>query len=213
MFTTEDVPRLIPELIDILYELPEDSTVSTVSLLRDCGFKDEDFMPVIMEIHRALFEAADAQNIRLNFVRRGRRLEGPVYEAKLRVSHGEPEEPTFESEFKQFFSREDEEERPTPLPNPLLLFARYLEIIFTNDQLWEQFQSFVRDFVPDKDNDFFAYRRDFDCIDIWREVLADRGGCFPRAFYAAVSFILLAFQDQGHDLNIELSIAHRKLND
>ena len=234
MFTAEDANMIIPELIDQLYELPDGAYASTLSLLRDCGYADEDFMPVIMDIHRALFEAADAENIRLKFVKSGLERTGPIYEAELRVSvpsfqnSHEAQQSGFVTETTSSGMGETcrlpegraiwslgggQEMPPAPLPNPLLLVARYLEIIFTNDQLWEQFQSFVRDFVPDKDDDFFAYRRDLDCIDIWREQLADSGGCFPRAFYAAVSFLLLAFQNQGHDLNMELMKAYEKLEE
>ena len=204
-----NLDEITAELIESLYDLPDDATVSTLSLLRDCGFNDEDFMPVIMDIHRMLFEAAEAEQIRLEFVKSGLERTGPVYEAELRVTHSEPEE----REIWSLEEEQDEEEKQLPpLLGPVQLFNRYLEIIFTNDELWEQFQMYVHDVEPDRDEDFFAYRRDLDCIDIWRMMLDNMGGGFPITLFAAASFLLLAFRDQGHDLNKELMKAYEKLN-
>ena len=230
MFTAEDANMIIPELIDQLYELPDGAYASTLSLLRDCGYADEDFMPVIMDIHRALFEAADAENIRLKFVKSGLERTGPIYEAELRVSvpsfqnSHEAQQSGFVTETtssgmgetcslpagRAIWSLRGEEE---PLISPLEFFGRYMELIFTNDELWEQFQIYVHEALPGKDKDFFAYRRDLDCLDIWEQMINKNGGVFPMSLYASAAYLLLAHRYRGHDLNREPSEAYKMLND
>ena len=42
--------------------------------------------------------------------------------------------------------------------SPLSWFAKYLEILYAKDDLWEEFQHYVREIEPNRDADFFAYQ-------------------------------------------------------
>ena len=91
--------------------------------------------------------------------------------------------------------------------SPIPCFREYLPILFANDKLWEQFQYYVRSEMPDRDEDFFAYSRDKACLDIWYQMLENMGGGWPLRFFAAASFLLLTYREQGHDLDEELALA------
>lgn len=88
--------------------------------------------------------------------------------------------------------------------SPVPYFTKYKELIFDNDDLWENFQYYVRFILPDQGDDFFAYHRAPECIEIWDQMLDNMGGGIPLSLFASAAFLLLAYQDQGHDLDAEL---------
>ncbi len=88
--------------------------------------------------------------------------------------------------------------------SPIPLFSKYLELIFAVDDLWESFQFFVRQTVPSQRDDFFAYHRDPEGINIWYRMLDNMGGGLPLTLFASAAFLLLAYKEQGHDLDKEL---------
>ncbi len=95
------------------------------------------------------------------------------------------------------------------LISPVYLFNKYIEIIFANDELWELFQTYVRQSGPYRGDEFFEYHRDPECIEIWRQMLENMGGGFPLTLFASAAFLLLAYKEQGHDLDSELENLHR----
>ena len=94
--------------------------------------------------------------------------------------------------------------------SPLSWFAKYLEILYAKDDLWEEFQHYVREIEPNRDADFFAYNRDPECVEAWRQMLENMGGGFPLIFFASASFLLLRYKEAGHDLDVELERIHEK---
>lgn len=93
--------------------------------------------------------------------------------------------------------------------SPVPFFSNYLELFFSNDVLWENFQYYVKQFSPHHNNDsFFEFHRDPECIEIWRQMLDNMGGGWPLGFFASAAFLLLAYQDAGHDLDAELHQLH-----
>ncbi len=99
------------------------------------------------------------------------------------------------------------------LISPVYLFNKYIELIFANDILWENFQSYVRQSGPYRGDEFFEYHRDPECIEIWRQMLDNMGGGFPLALFASAAFLLLAYKEQGHDLDEELEALHKSNRD
>ena len=93
--------------------------------------------------------------------------------------------------------------------SPIPLFGRYLELIFANDDLWGNFQHYVRHSGPRREDGFFAYHREPECIEIWRQLLENMGGGFPLTLFASAAFLLLAYEAEGHDLDAELEALHR----
>ena len=93
--------------------------------------------------------------------------------------------------------------------SPIPIFSKYLELIFAKDELWDNFQTYVRQSMPYRGNQFFEYHRDPECIEIWRQMLENMGGGFPLSLFASASFLLLAYRDKGHDLDAELEELHR----
>ena len=89
--------------------------------------------------------------------------------------------------------------------SPVPYFNKYLELIFANDDLWENFQYYVRQTLPDRGDRFFERHRDPECIEIWRQMLENMGGGIPLSLFASAAFLLLAYKDQGHDLDVELA--------
>ena len=89
--------------------------------------------------------------------------------------------------------------------SPIPCFRKYLPILFANDKLWEEFQHYVRREAPTQNEDFFAFHRDKECMDIWYQMLENMGGGWPLRLFAAASFLLLTYKDQGHDLDAELA--------
>ena len=92
--------------------------------------------------------------------------------------------------------------------SPIPLFGKYLELIFANDDLWGNFRHFVEQSGPYRGDGFFAYHRDPECIEIWRQMLDNMGGGFPLTLYASAAFLLLAYEAEGHDLDAELEALH-----
>ena len=90
------------------------------------------------------------------------------------------------------------------LSRPVALFDKYLELIFAKDELWEPFQVYVRQCRPYRGDRFFEYHRNPDCIEIWRQMLDNMGGGFPLTLFASAAYLLLAYKEQGHDLDAEL---------
>ena len=92
--------------------------------------------------------------------------------------------------------------------NPILYFSKYLELIYADDTLWANYQSYVRRYSPHRNTTFFEYQRDPKCIEIWHQMLDNMGGGWPIEFFASVAFLLLAYKDSGHDLDAELQQLH-----
>ena len=88
--------------------------------------------------------------------------------------------------------------------SPIPYFSKYLELIFANDILWNNFQYYVQETSDRKGDRFFEFHRDPECIEIWRQMLDNMGGGFPLSLFASAAFLLLAYKDQGHDLDAEL---------
>ena len=96
--------------------------------------------------------------------------------------------------------------------SPIPYFSKYLELIFANDVLWSNFQYYVQEASPRKGDKYFEYHRDPESIEIWRQMLDNMGGGFPLSLFASAAFLLLAYKDQGHDLDAELA-ALKKQNE
>ncbi len=94
--------------------------------------------------------------------------------------------------------------------SPIPVFSKYLELIFANDDLWENFQTYVRMSGLYRGDEFFEYHRDPKCIKIWRQMLENMGGGFPLTLFASAAFLLLSYKEQGHDLDAELESLHKK---
>ena len=88
--------------------------------------------------------------------------------------------------------------------SPIPYFNKYLELIFANDDLWKNFQNYVRESHPYRGDEFFEYHRDPECIEIWKQMTDNMGGGLPLSLFASAAFLLLAYKDQGHDLDEEL---------
>ena len=84
------------------------------------------------------------------------------------------------------------------------LVSKYIELILADDLLWEEFQMYLREFIKDRDSNFFGYNRTPECADIWRSMVDNMGGGLPLSFYASAAFLLLRYQENGHDLDGEL---------
>ncbi len=93
--------------------------------------------------------------------------------------------------------------------SPIPVFSKYLELLYANDYLWENFQTYVRLSGPYRGDDAFEYHRDPECIEIWRQMLDNMGGGFPLSLFASAAFLLLAYKENGHDLDAELAALHR----
>ena len=89
--------------------------------------------------------------------------------------------------------------------SPIPYFKEYLELIFENDDLWENFQTYVRECSSkDRDGSFYEFHRDAECLEIWRQMIDNMGGGWPLTLFASAAFLLLAYKDSGHDLDAEL---------
>lgn len=104
----------------------------------------------------------------------------------------------------------DMEEEPAGPPNweqysPIPHFMRYLPLIYKVDELWENFQLYIRSAFPDKEEGFFAFHRSEEAMNIWARAVADMGGGIPPSIFAAAVFLLLRYRELGHDLDRELA--------
>ena len=184
---------IVKELIGKLKELPDGSKVTTRQLLKLAGRSPEKEDIDVMAVHAALFKAAEKAHILLDMSEHKDKCEG-LPENLDYVAHNQPEQ---------------DEDSGFPLTSPIFWFDRYLELIFAKDELWEQFQMYVEQTAYDRDERFFAFHRDPECIDIWRQMLDNMGGGFPLSLFAAAAFLLLTYRDRGHDLDAELELLHK----
>ena len=94
--------------------------------------------------------------------------------------------------------------------SPIYMFYKYKELIYAVDELWDEFQRYLRDVAPDRsDERFFEHHREPQSMDVWDLMLDNMGGGWPIVTFAAASFLLLRYQALGHDLDKELRAAHR----
>lgn len=89
--------------------------------------------------------------------------------------------------------------------SPIPCFMRYLPLIYKVDELWENFQLYIRSAFPDKKENFFAFHRSEEAMAIWARAIADMGGGIPPSIFAAAVFLLLRYRELGHDLDRELA--------
>ena len=146
-----------------------------------------------MAVHAALFRAAEKAHIFLDISEHEDKCEGLPVNLDYVVRN----------------QQEQGSDSGFPLTSPVYWFDRYLELIFAKDELWEQFQMYVEQTAYDRDERFFAFHRDPECIDIWRQMLDNMGGGFPLSLFAAAAFLLLSYRDRGHDLDAEMEQCRR----
>lgn len=91
-----------------------------------------------------------------------------------------------------------------------LIFNKYLPLIYTVDELWDQFQTYCRQFFSDKPMDYFCFIRDPKSMNTWAALIANMGGGVPLVVYAAGGFLLLAYEKSGHDLDDEVEALPEK---
>ena len=96
--------------------------------------------------------------------------------------------------------------------SPIPYFNKYIELLFAKDALWDRFQMYVRETSNRKGDRFFEFYRDPACIKTWLQMTDNMGGGFPLSLFAAAAFLLLAYQDEGHDLDKELEELHTAQN-
>ncbi len=93
---------------------------------------------------------------------------------------------------------------------PVYMFRKYVELIYDVDELWDEFQHYLWELMPDRRGDeYYEHHREPQTIDIWLQMLENMGGGWPTVTFAAASFLLLRYQALGHDLDKELRAAHR----
>jgi len=197
MHTKSEINTIVQKLLDEIEWMPDGRWASTAKLLEEAGFDRDGLQDDLMEIHFSLIEAAKAENILLDMSSHEGKLEGLPYNLDFQVFHEEDEE-------------DDVLELGYQPISPIPLFSKYIELIFDNDNLWESFQHFVRHSGPYRGDEFFEYHRDPECIEIWRQMLDNMGGGFPITLFASAAFLLLAYKEQGHDLDAELEALHQR---
>ncbi len=84
MYTREEIPNLVPALLSKLKELPEGSWTNTAGLVMTAGFEIVD-ESLLSDIHRALFEAAEANRIFLDMSSHEGKMEGLPYNLSFQV--------------------------------------------------------------------------------------------------------------------------------
>ncbi len=102
----------------------------------------------------------------------------------------------------------EEEIAADQIISPIPFLSKYFELIFAKDVLWENFRLYVRETFPDREEEFFAYHRDPELIEVWRQAFHIGGDGLPATLFAAAAFLLYAYRDQGHDLDAELAGLH-----
>lgn len=102
---------------------------------------------------------------------------------------------------------EEEPEGPASLEqySPIPCFLQYLPLIYKVDELWENFQLYIRSAFPDKEENFFAFQRSDEAIAIWAQAIADMGGGIPPSIFASAVFLIQRYRELGHDLDRELA--------
>lgn len=101
---------------------------------------------------------------------------------------------------------EEEPEGPTSLEqySPIPCFMQYLPLIYKVDELWENFQLYIRSAFPDKEENFFAFQRSDEAMAVWAKAIADMGGGIPPSIFASAVFLIQRYRELGHDLDREL---------
>ncbi len=132
---------IVKELIGKLKELPDGSRITIRQLLKLAGRSPEKEGIDVMAVHAALFRAAEKAHIRLDMSEHEDKCEGLPVNLDY-VVHNQPERDS-ESGF--------------PLTSPVYWFDRYLELIFARDELWEQFQMYVRETAYDRGRAFLRF--------------------------------------------------------
>ena len=100
--------------------------------------------------------------------------------------------------------------RRTDKYDPIFMFYKYMELIYEVDELWDEFQRYLRDIMPKRRGDkFFEHHREPQSMDVWHQMLENMGGGWPTITFAAAAFLLLRYQAMGHDLEKELRAVHR----
>ncbi|MGN0982690.1 MAG: hypothetical protein ACI4O0_07355 [Candidatus Limivicinus sp.] len=102
---------------------------------------------------------------------------------------------------------EEEPEGPASLEqySPIPCFMQYLPLIYKVDELWENFQLYIRSAFPDKEENFFAFQRSDEAMAIWAQAIADMGGGIPPSIFASAVFLIQRYRELGHDLDRELA--------
>ena len=186
---------IVKELIGKLKELPDGTRTTTARLLRDIGRGTGADSRALLDIHFALLKAAEKEGIALDGSGNDGKDLGLPYNLDFVIRRDDDCESAVNP---------DDPEPGFPRTSPIYWFDRYLELIFAKDELWEQFQMYVRQTAHGRNERFFAFHRDPECIEIWRQMLDNMGGGFPLSLFAAAAFILLSYRDRGHDLDAEL---------
>lgn len=166
--------KVIEKLIKKLESLPDGTVTTTKRLLEELGYHYN--FP--LDIHYALLEAAQEKGIILDMSDHESGEERVPFDMGFTIRH--------------------------EILSPVGLFSKYIELIFADDLLWDQFQTYVRDCRPYRGEEYFEYHRDQACIGIWREMLDNMGGGFPLTLFASAAFLILAYKEMGHDLDAEL---------
>lgn len=101
----------------------------------------------------------------------------------------------------------EEPEGPASLEqySPIPCFLQYLPLIYKVDELWENFQLYIRSAFPDKEENFFAFQRSDEAMAIWAQAIADMGGGIPPSIFASAVFLIQRYRELGHDLDRELA--------
>lgn len=89
--------------------------------------------------------------------------------------------------------------------SPVPCFMQYLPLIYKVDELWENFQLYIRSAFPDKEENFFAFQRSDEAMAIWAQAIADMGGGIPPSIFASAVFLIQRYRELGHDLDRELA--------
>ncbi len=168
-------------LIEKIQELPEYSVITTDDLLAGLGFNFNRRLAEASIIHEKLIEDAMYESIFLV----PDRSDGAVNDLPFITPH--------------IVSRR-------PLGH---VFCGYVELLLGNDDLWKKFSKRVREAVPGKDPDFFAYNRDSECAETWQEMFDNMGGGLPLSLYEYGAWLILSYASEGHDIDEELEEIRR----
>lgn len=102
-------------------------------------------------------------------------------------------------------------EEPEPEPStdiykysPVPCFMKYLPLIYSVDELWDSFQLYVRSEFSGQNENFFAFHREVNAMNIWQKVIEDNGGGIPVSIFAAGAYLVLRYKELGHDIDAEL---------
>ncbi len=87
-----------------------------------------------------------------------------------------------------------------------MIFKKYLPLIYTVDEIWDEFQTYCKQFFYDKNKDYFVFERNPTAMNIWTVLLENMGGGIPLMVFAAGAFLILAYEKAGHNLDNELAV-------